>query len=198
MNLQAFNSFPAVVFDEPPRRLLRKAWPVGPSAHEQERYEATIDALLQDRYRIAFEPGCAAGALTARLATRCDAVIAQDIATSAVAAAQRRCGSYKNVRITHGDLLAQAPELVPDLIVFSGIGSCFTAAQLQQLARTLGDALAAGGEFVAVHSLVGSAAGVLHGDQVHQLLDEALPLQRVKSARHRRFRIDTWMQCKTT
>jgi len=196
MNIQAFNSLPAVVFDAP-HRLAPKALPIGTGVHEQQRYEATIDFLLQDRYRIAFEPGCAAGALTARLAPRCDALIAHDIAASAVAAAQRRCKCYRNVQISRADLLAGAPEFIPDLIVFSGIGSGFTAEALRRLAGMLGSRLAAGGEFIAVHGLGRTARGTLHGDQVHDILGDALSLKWVKSARHQRFRLDTWMQCKT-
>ena len=40
---------------------------------EQRKYDLTVAALPRPRYRRSFEPGCATGSLTRRLATRVDA-----------------------------------------------------------------------------------------------------------------------------
>jgi len=170
-----------------PRRLVA-------SSHELERHQLTMDALLRDRYRVAFEPGCAMGGLTARLATRCDTVIAQDVAKAAVANAQRRCGCYQNVHISQADLAVELPDQELDLIIFSEIGHYFTAAKLRELSRQMAARLGANGEFVAVHWLGRSTDQRLYADQVHAVLADALPLLSVKRIRYPQFRLDTWIQ----
>ena len=51
-------------------------WHFETSWYERRKYELTMAALPRERYRRAFEPGCANGALTERLASRCDERVA--------------------------------------------------------------------------------------------------------------------------
>ncbi len=169
-------------------------WNFSNSRYERDRYQCTLRSLMRARYRLAFEPACSIGVLTAALAQRCDAVQAVDIAPSAVAMARRRCANFPGVAISCADLTAQIPQGPFDLIVFSELGYYFSAAQLRRIAQSLGAALEADGELVGVHWTGTSEDHLLHGDQVHAILEEALTpsCARIKGARHPGFRLDTW------
>ena len=171
-----------------------------------DRHQITVESLLRDRYRTAFEPGCQTGALTARLATRCDRVIAVDPSPIAIATARRRCRAFQNVEISEGAIDAEsgavansgaagdfgAEEL--DLILFNEVGHNQSAAQLRELARKLAGRLGENGEFVAVHDLGASAGQRLTADQIHAVLGDELPLLSVKRVRYPRFRLDIWVR----
>ena len=169
-------------------------WNFTGSRYELDRYRFTLKALMRARYRRAFEPACSIGVLTAALAERCDEVQAIDIAPTAVTAARERCARFAGVTVTCADLATQCPEGPFDLIVFSELGYYFTTTELALIARALADRLEAGGEFVAVHWLGRSEDHLLHGDDVHAVLEVALASSCtwVKGARHPGFRLDTW------
>jgi protein-L-isoaspartate O-methyltransferase len=169
-------------------------WDFNGSRYERDRYELTLRSLMRTHYRRAFEPACSIGILTAALAQRCDDVQAIDIAPSAVAMARKRCASFPHVTISCDDLATQCPEGPFDLIVFSELGYYFTQAQLMRIAQSLGATLEAGGELIAVHWLGTSEDHLLHGDQVHAILKDALmkACAWIKGARRPGFRLDTW------
>jgi SAM-dependent methyltransferase len=159
--------------------------------YEERKRAVTLAALDRPRYRRAFEPGCSVGVLTQQLAERCDQLIATDIAPTALEQARARCESLPHVELElRGD-----DEFIPpgrfDLIVFSEIGYYFSRARLAQLAAGMADALEPDGEFLAVHWLGDSEDHVLHGDEVHEVLEEALPLTHWPTARN------TWSERKT-
>jgi SAM-dependent methyltransferase len=172
-------------------------WNFTGSRYELDRYELTLRSLMRNHYRRAFEPGCSVGVLTAALAERCDEVQAFDIAPSAVATARTRCANFPRVTICSADLATQCPEGPFDLIVFSELGYYFKEAQLRRIAESLGARLEAGGELIGVHWLGISEDHLLHGDQVHAILKDALvkSCAWIKGARHPGFRLDTW-RCK--
>jgi chemotaxis methyl-accepting protein methylase len=90
--------------------------------------------------------------------------------------------------------LRDAPPAGPfDLIVFSELGYYFPLDELASIAGALASRLEAGGELVAVHWL-GSEDHVLHGDEVHTILSDAVPMKRTRSARHSGFRLDAWVR----
>jgi SAM-dependent methyltransferase len=169
-------------------------WNFTGSRYEGGRYELTLRSLIRPHYRRAFEPACSIGVLTAALAERCDEVQAIDIAPSAVVRARKRCAGFPGVTIRCADLATETPQGPFDLIVFSELGYYFKQTQLKRIAESLGAALEAGGELIAAHWLGASEDHLLHGDQVHGILRDAL--QRscawIKGARHPGFRIDTW------
>jgi SAM-dependent methyltransferase len=169
-------------------------WNFAGSRYERDRYEITLRSLLRTHYRRAFEPACSIGELTAALAGRCDEVQAIDIAPSAVARAQKRCANLPGVTISCADLATGCPEGRFDLIVFSELGYYFTEDQLTRIGRSLGASLEVGGELIAVHWLGSSEDHLLHGNQVHVILDQALmrSCAWIKGARYPGFRLDTW------
>ncbi len=170
----------------------RDPWHFASSPYELHRYRATLDALSHVTYRCAYEPGCSVGVLTAALAQRCERVIACDIAHGAVVCAQARCRHLANVDISQRDAADGPPPGSFDLMLFSEIGYYFSAARLTAICARMAHQLDPGGEFIAVHWLGRSADHVLHGDVVHELLAESLPLKWLSGSRHAGFRIDSW------
>jgi Nodulation protein S (NodS) len=65
-------------------------WQLSSPWYEERKYSITLSMLPRPRYRHAFEPGCSIGTLTARLAVRCDAITATDVAAAALDHADRR------------------------------------------------------------------------------------------------------------
>jgi SAM-dependent methyltransferase len=191
MNSPRRTACSAKAFEEMYRRS-RDPWNFSRSDYERGRYGATLDALLRRSYRRAFEPGCSIGELTARLARRCDYVVATDVSPSAVALACERCRELGNVDVYRADLANGPPKGPFDLIVMSEVGYYFEPGMLVAIAIATAAQLEAGGEFVAVHWLGHSDDHVLGGDEVHGLLANHLPLEWIKGRRHPGYRIDTW------
>jgi protein-L-isoaspartate O-methyltransferase len=169
-------------------------WNFNGSRYERDRYELTLRSLMRTHYRRAFEPACSIGVLTAALAERCDEVQAIDIAPTAVVMARKRCANFPGVTISCADLATQCPEGPFDLIVFSELGYYFKEAQLKRIAKSLSGALEAGGELIGVHWLGSSEDHLLHGDQVHAILKDALTKSCawIRGGLHPGFRLDTW------
>jgi len=74
-------------------------WRYRDSWYEARRRALLLAALPRARYRNAIEPGCAIGALSEELASRCEHVLCADFSPRAVAAAQARVASLKNVNV---------------------------------------------------------------------------------------------------
>jgi protein-L-isoaspartate O-methyltransferase len=169
-------------------------WAFETSPYEQHRYTTILRALSRSKYKIAYEPGCSVGSLTAKLALVAERVIATDIAQSAVNQAEARCAKLSNVEVFCADVATYIPPLPPDLIVFSEIGYYFDFLELRRVAASLAARLQRQGEFVAVHWLGRSEDHVQHGDDVHDFLRSVLPLRWIKGDRHENFRIDCWVR----
>ena len=71
-------------------------WQLSSRWYEERKYSITLSMLPRPRYRHAFEPGCSIGTLTARLAVRCDAITATDVAAAALDHADRRDDAKEN------------------------------------------------------------------------------------------------------
>jgi SAM-dependent methyltransferase len=168
-------------------------WNFASSDYEHYRYRITLEHLSRSRYCRAFEPGCSVGVLTAHLAERCDEVVATDISRTALSQAYARCADLDNVQFVHASVESNLPFGRFDLIVFSEIGYYFLPEKLACLSKRLGAVLESGGEFMAVHWLGESEDHVLHGDEVHDVLQQNLRLAHKVSQRYECFRIDTWI-----
>ena len=167
-------------------------WHFRTSTYERSRYEATLKTLPHSRYGFAYEPGCSIGELTVLLAPRCEQILATDISATAVQRARKRCVQFPHVQVECCDVRDTLLEAPPDLIVLSEIAYYFDARELEALAARLGGVLRPGGALIAVHWLGKSPDHILHGDEVHEVLLHALPLQHELSQRHSGFRVDLW------
>ena len=118
--------------DEPPptlqpgyfERLYQKdpdPWRFATSDYEREKYAATIAALPRPGYARAFEAGCSIGVLTRQLAARCDALVAVDVAETALAQARERCADLRHVAFARMAVPGEWPTGRFDLVIFSEV-----------------------------------------------------------------------------
>lgn len=160
-------------------------WGFEHDEYELDRYARVLDHIDIGRYHTAFEPGCSVGILTELLSTVCGEVLAVDIAAPAVEQARRRCEGRAGVRVEVGALPDALPTEPVDLIVFSEVGYYFTRPALIALADRLSATLAPGGRLIAAHWIGTSVDHVLHGREVHRILDDSVELAHVASSEHR-------------
>jgi SAM-dependent methyltransferase len=138
--------------------------------YDNRKHTLTAAALPRARYRSAFEPGCSTGMLTARLAPRCDALLAVDTVGSAVATTARRLAAAPHVTVAQARLPQDWPGQTFDLIVLSELCYYFDDADFGTLLdRTLAG-LEPGGDLVAVHWRRPVAEHIRSGDEVHARL----------------------------
>jgi SAM-dependent methyltransferase len=100
-------------------------WQLSSRWYEERKYAITLSMLPRPRYRHAFEPGCSIGTLTERLALRCDAITATDVAKAALHHADRRlraAGCREQVNLMRRSLDEPWPKGDFDLVVFSEVG----------------------------------------------------------------------------
>jgi SAM-dependent methyltransferase len=167
-------------------------WDFETSEYEQAKYERTLAALGDRRYRRGLEAGCSIGVLAARLAERCDELLAVDIAQSAVDAARERLAGLDHVRVERRTLPGEWPAGPFDLVVCSEVLYYWDRATLDDALGVITASLAPGGRLVAVHYRPPSSIDPLTGDVVHAVLRERLTLGHVASEVNDQFRIDVF------
>jgi predicted TPR repeat methyltransferase len=166
-------------------------WHFASSAYEAAKYDATLAALPRAHYAHALEVGCAIGVLTARLAPRCDGLVAIDAAEAALEAARMRCAGLAQVALHRMAVPGDWPEGRFDLILLSEVLYYLDAADLAALAARVAESLAPGGDLLLVH-WTGATDYPLSGDAAAEGCIAALaPVTRVlHQARHPRYRLD--------
>jgi SAM-dependent methyltransferase len=140
--------------------------------YESRKYDLTVASLPRPHYRRAFEPGCATGLLTARLAGRVDSVLATDRHQRAVAVAAERCQASPGVAVELRQIPDDWPPGTFDLIVLSEILYYLDVSGVTEALRQAALTLDPGGHLVAVHYRAEVAEHALTGDTVHRLIDE--------------------------
>jgi SAM-dependent methyltransferase len=168
-------------------------WQFETSAYEAAKYDATLAALPRERYARAFEPGCANGVFTRRLAERCDALLAADVSETALAAARARCADRPQVSFSMMRLPGDAPAGPFDLVLLSEIIYYWDRDDLARAAAWLAQAVPSGGDVLLVH-WTGDTDYPLGGDEAVEGLagllgDRIAPL---RADRHERYRLDLW------
>ena len=138
--------------------------------YETRKYAITVALLPRERYGAAFEPGCSIGVLTARLAARCDSLLACDAVPEAVAQARARTAGLPGARVEQRVIPRQWPPGQFDLIVFSEILYYFDDADLDQALGLAARALLPGGHLLAVHWRHPAPHHPRAGDETHQSL----------------------------
>jgi trans-aconitate methyltransferase len=127
-------------------------WNYTASPYEQQKYAATLAALLQPHYASAIEVGCSIGVLSAQLAARCDRFLGLDLSPTALQLARQRLASCRNVALRQVEVPRQWPRRKADLIVLSEVLYYLSEAELAMLARHVDASLMPGGEVVIVAS----------------------------------------------
>ena len=144
-------------------------WGFASRWYEQRKRAATSAALLRERYRDVFEPGCSVGVLTAELAGRCDRLLAADVSATALRLAGERVAGRPGVELAR----LAVPDEWPsgrrfDLVVVSELGYYLDLAALDRLADLAAESLAEDGELLLCHWRHPVADYPLGGDEVHQ------------------------------
>ena len=141
-------------------------WDFATSEYEAAKYEATL-AALDPPYASALEVGCSIGVLTARLAERCDRLLAIDVAESALEQARVRA---PRAIFERREIPEEWPDGPFDLIVCSEVLYYLDDAALDRTLAEIARTLTASGSLLAVHWRRPTRTYPLLGDEVHERL----------------------------
>ncbi len=164
-------------------------WGFETSPYERAKYEATLASLPRERYASALELGCSIGVFTRQLARRCDALLAVDVAASALALARERCRDLPQVRFEQAVAPRDWPAGTFDLVVLSEVIYYLDRTDMTALAARVASSLAPGGEAVLVHWL-GETDYPLSGDEAAEgfmaaLAADATVMHQARTAEYR-------------
>ncbi|MDR7124258.1 class I SAM-dependent methyltransferase [Pseudotabrizicola sp. 4114] len=126
-------------------------WDYRTSGYEQRKYDATLAALTRHHYGSVLEAGCSIGVLSARLAQRCDRLLALDFSDLAVAQAVRALAPVRHAQARRATLPDDWPEGRYDLIMLSEFIYYLTPDQIRQTAQLAARDARDGAECVLVH-----------------------------------------------
>lgn len=126
-------------------------WDYATSAYERCKYDATLAALTRPRYANAVEAGCSIGVLSARLATRCDRLLALDFAAFAVERASERLAVFTGAEARRATLPEDWSDGHYDLIVLSEILYYLMPDAIIRMAELIARDATETGECVLVH-----------------------------------------------
>lgn len=171
-------------------------WGFETREYEAAKYEATLDALPNQPYERVFEIGCSVGVLTARLAERCDELLAVDVSERALEQARARCQGMPHVRFQLMQVPREFPEERFDLILLSEVGYYWGWPDLRRAQRLIIDHLDPGGHLVLVHWTPFVEDYPLTGDQVHDsfLADTRPELRHLHGHRADLYRLDVFQR----
>ena len=191
------SSLPRTYFDDV-YRASDDPWSFETSPYERAKYEATIAALPQERYRNAFEIGCSIGVLSEMLAQRCDHLLAVDASELPLKVARKRLAPYKQVIVEQTSIPDTFPDGKFDLIVLSEVGYYLALDDLKRARQQLVEHLERKGHLLLVHWTPFVHDYPLTGDQVHeQFLDIAgaeKPLIHLLGQRMEKYRLDLFQK----
>jgi len=174
-------------------RLYREApdpWDFASSPYEAAKYDATLQALGDRRWHRALEIGCSIGVLTARLAERCDALLAVDVSDTALAQARERVAGRGNVTVERREIPEAFPAGEFDLVVCSEVLYYLDPPGLDATVAGLRHAVVPGGSVLAVHWRPATQRYPFTGDEVHARLADGLGWPAAVSERHERYALD--------
>ena len=177
--------FRAVYDDDP------DPWGFDSRWYEQRKFDLTVAVLPGRRYRLALEPGCSNGALTERLAVRCDRLIAYDFLPDVVERARARLEPHPGVSVAAGEFPEHWPDGPGDLVVLSEVAYYLTPDGAAVAAGHLERWLEPGGDVVATH-YTGTTDYPMTGRAVGQWLDSLPFLARRVTHVDEGFEIGVW------
>lgn len=163
-------------------------WGLQDRFYEQRKRDLVCAVLPRARFRRAFEPGCATGLLTARLARRCDDVLACDVVDRAVALARQRLDAMPNVRVESRRIPQDWPAGPFELIVLSEVG--YYCPDLAVLSERIRAGLAPDGFVVACHWRHHAPDHPHTADEVHRAVGAGL--RKIASHIEEDFLLDVW------
>ncbi len=160
--------------------------------YEQRKRDLTLAALPRQHYGRVFEPGCANGELSLRLAQRCDALVCMDLSARAVELARQRLGQLPHAQVVQGCLPVDWPQGAFDLIVISEWAYYLEPAKFIQVVERIAESLNSGGAVLACHWLHPIEGCTMGGREAHTLLAKHLPFQRTLRHKETDFLLEMW------
>lgn len=164
-------------------------WRMETSAYEDLKYGATLAALPRARYPHGIEIGCSVGMLTARLAARCDDLLAIDVAQAALDRAAERCRGLP-VRFELSTLPGTPPAGLFDLIILSEVLYYFDRAGVARLAAMVKGMAAQDADILLVHWLGETPDYPLTGEEAVAAFEEAGSWRIMQRTRTEDYRLD--------
>jgi trans-aconitate methyltransferase len=146
---------------------------------DRRKYAVAMASLPRERYRSAYEPGCAVGALSVMLAARCDALLATDAVDEAVVRARAAVADLPHVRVDRALLPAELPTGTFDLIVIGDLLYYLSADDLRLTLDGLLTALEPGGDLLLAHFRDRDNPGGYDGFNVHAEVAARPELERL-------------------
>ena len=183
-------SMPRSYFDEM-YRSDPDPWQFESSWYEQRKYELTVAALPERRYRSAFEPGCSIGVLSSLLAQRCDRLLATDIVPEVVQRARDRCREFRGTLVEVRAIPEEWPTGPFDLVVLSEIAYYFSVSGLNEIMDNVLVSTTAGATVVGVHWR-GTTNYPLTGDEAHAVMSSTPGLEHRSHYVESDFVLDIW------
>jgi SAM-dependent methyltransferase len=126
-------------------------WDFAGRWYERRKRALLLASLPMPRFRRAFEPGCSTGLLTAELATRCDSLLATDVADRAVATTAGRLARFPGVDVERLRVPEDWPPGRFDLVVLSELAYYLDEAGAYALGAAAAGSLTADGVLVVCH-----------------------------------------------
>ena len=166
--------------------------------YEKRKRELTLASLPRQRYQRVFEPACANGELSARLAERSDALLCQDMNAKAVGLARQRLSGMQHVRVEQARIPQDWPDGDFDLIVLSEVGYFLDAGEWQQVIEHTLRSLGPVGSVLACHWLHPIEGCSQDGRDVHAALAERLHLHRLVRHEEADFLLEYWSRTATS
>lgn len=160
--------------------------------YERRKRALTLACLPKERFAYGFEPGCANGELTAKLATRCDRLLASDGVDKAVSLARMRLSNCANVEVRKAWVPEDWPQDRFDLIVLSEFLFYLSPQTVEDIARMAQKTLLPGGVIVACHWRHPVSQCLLTGEQVHQQLSACINLTKQCQVVEPDLMLDVW------
>jgi SAM-dependent methyltransferase len=167
-------------------------WNFAGSPYEDAKYRATLAALPKARYRSAFEIACSIGVFTARLAERCDALLAGDVADAALARARERCRQWPHVRFARMVIPHDYPEGRFELTTFCEVGFYFARPDLLLARERIVAGAERGGHIMLVHWTPPVKGHATTAEEVHQAFREAPLLRHLHGFSASTYRLDVF------
>ena len=110
-------------------------WDFQASSYELDKYDQTLAALPRPFFASGLEVGCSIGVQTRRLAERCGALLALDLAPQAILRARARCAGLTHVALREAQVPRDWPADTYDLVVLSEVLYFLDRDDLASLAR---------------------------------------------------------------
>jgi cyclopropane fatty-acyl-phospholipid synthase-like methyltransferase len=164
-------------------------WRFATSDYERRKYDATLAAMPRPHVAAAFEVGCSIGVLTQRLAGRCDALLAVDVADAALEQARARCAGLAHVTIERMRIPDQWPDGRFDLILLSEVLYYLAPEAIAATAARARASLAPGGAVLLVHYILPTDYPC-SGDEAATLFIVASGLRVTRQRREAAYRLD--------